>query len=129
MGELDYGLTRLNILDVTWGCFDLEAFLQERARQAPAAGEAGDGTAETMNSPQGDAVDTSLTPIGRAETTETMRSSQGAPWMLPRSRQGGPKATRAHHQPPTPAKRTTRIPPRSSRRWQHTSSAAGNGSP
>ena len=45
--ELDDGLARLNDLDLTWG-FDLDAFLEERAQQVPAAGDAGDGTAETM---------------------------------------------------------------------------------
>ena len=37
--ELDDGLARLNDLDLTWG-FDLDAFLEERAQQAPAAGDA-----------------------------------------------------------------------------------------
>ena len=72
MDELDDGLAHLNDLDGTWG-FDLDAFLQERAQQAPAAGEARDGTAETMDSSEG----TSSAPMGRAETTETMGSSQG----------------------------------------------------
>ena len=48
MDELDDGLARLNDLDVTWG-LNLDASLQKRAQQAPAAGEAGDGTAETMD--------------------------------------------------------------------------------
>ena len=40
--ELEDDLAHLNNLDVTWG-FDLDAFLQERRQQAPAAGDAGDG--------------------------------------------------------------------------------------
>ena len=43
--EPDHGLAHLNDLDVTWGV-DLYAFLQERAQQAPAAGDADDWTAE-----------------------------------------------------------------------------------
>ena len=74
--ELDDGLARLNDLDLTWG-FDLDAFLEERAQQAPAAGDAGDGTAETMGSSRGGAVDASSAPVGRVETAETMGSSQG----------------------------------------------------
>ena len=76
VGELDDGPAHLNDPDVTWG-FDLDAFLQERVQQAPAAGDAGDGTAETMNSSQGGAVDASSAPAGRTETPETMGSSQG----------------------------------------------------
>ena len=49
MDELDDGLARLNDFDLTWG-FDLDAFLEERAQEAPAAGDAGDGTDETMGS-------------------------------------------------------------------------------
>ena len=45
-----------------------------------------------------------------------------ARWPPPRSRQGGPKATRAHLQPPAPTKGTAKIPPRSYRGGQHTSS-------
>ena len=74
--ELDDGLARLNDLDVTWG-FGLDAFLQERTQQAPAAGDAGDWTAETMDSSQGGAVDASSAPGGRAETADTMGSSRG----------------------------------------------------
>ena len=48
----------------------------EGARQARAAGDAGDGTAETMDSSEGGAVDGSSAPAGRAETVETMGSSQ-----------------------------------------------------
>ena len=76
MDALDDDLAHLNVLDVTWG-FDLDAFLQERARQAPAPGEAGDGTAETMDSSQGRAVDASSALIGTATTPETMGSSRG----------------------------------------------------
>jgi len=74
--ELDKGLARLNDLDLTWG-FDLDAFLEERAQQAPAAGDAGDGNSETMGSSQGGAVDASSAPVGRVETAETIGSSQG----------------------------------------------------
>ena len=76
MDEQDEGLARLTDLDVTWG-FDLHAFLLERSQEAPAAGDAGDGTAETMDSSQGGAVDASSVPAGRAEAVETMDSSQG----------------------------------------------------
>ena len=76
MDELDDDLVHLNDLDLTWG-FDLDAVLQERAQQAPAADDAGDGTAETMDSSQGGAVDPSSAPAGRAETVETTGSSQG----------------------------------------------------
>ena len=75
MDEQDEGLDRLTDLDVTWGV-DLHAFLRERSQDTPAAGDAGDGTAETMDSAQGGAVDTSSVPAGRAETVETMNSSQ-----------------------------------------------------
>ena len=64
--QLDDGLARLNDLDVTWG-FDLDAFLQERAQQAPAAGDAGDGTVEAMGSSRG-GVDASSVSAGRAES-------------------------------------------------------------
>ena len=50
---------------------------EERAQQASAAGEAGDGTAKTMGSSQGGAVDASSAPKGIVETAETMGSSQG----------------------------------------------------
>ena len=144
--ELDNGLARLNDLDVTWG-FDLDAFLQERAQQAPAVC----GTAETLCSSQRGAADASSAPAGTAETVDTMGSSQGAwtpprsrqggpkqsrrwvrlkgAWTPPRSRQGGSKATWSHQQPPAPAKATGKIPPRSCRGGQHTNSAAGDGSP
>ena len=133
--ELDNGLARLNDLDVTWG-FDLDAFLQERAQQAPAVC----GTAETLCSSQRGAADASSAPAGTAETVDTMGSSQGAwtpprsrqggpkqsrrwvrlkgAWTPPRSRQGGSKATWSHQQPPAPAKATGKIPPRSCRGGQ-----------
>ena len=50
--KLDDDQAHLNDLDVTWG-IDLDAFLQERTQQAPAAGEVGDMTVETMGSSQG----------------------------------------------------------------------------
>ena len=74
--QLDDGLTHLNDLDVTWG-FDLDAVWQESAQQARAAGDAGDETAETVDSSKGGAVDASSTSAGRAETAETMGSSHG----------------------------------------------------
>ena len=74
--EVDDDLAHLNDLDVTWG-LDSDAFLQERAQQAPAAGDATDRTAETIDSSQGDAVDSSSAPTGRAEADEWMGSSQG----------------------------------------------------
>ena len=76
MDELHDGLALLNDLDVTLES-DLDAFSQERAQQAPAAGDAGDWTAETMDSSQGGAVDASSAPGGRAETADTMGSSRG----------------------------------------------------
>ena len=96
MDKQDEGRTRLADLDATWG-FDLRAFLrdrsrktpaagdagdlhaclQERSQEAPVAGDAGDGTAEPMDLSQWGAVDTSLVPAGRTETAETMDSSQG----------------------------------------------------
>ena len=51
--------------------------MQGRAHKAPAAGDAGDETAETMSSSQGGAVYASSASRGRAETTETMGSSEG----------------------------------------------------
>ena len=50
---------------------------RERSQEIPAAGDAGDGTVETMDSSQGGAVDASSVPAGRAETVETVDSSQG----------------------------------------------------
>ena len=76
MDEQDEGLDRLTDLDVTWR-FDLHAFLRGRSQETPAAGDAGDGTAETMGSSQGGAVDAFSVPAGRTETVEMMDSSQG----------------------------------------------------
>ena len=55
-----------NNLDVTWGC-DLDAFLQERRRQAPASGDASDGKFGMISSSQGGAVDAFSAPAGRAK--------------------------------------------------------------
>ena len=74
--EQDDGLDRLTDLDVTWG-FDLHVFLRERSQETPAAGDASDGTVETMDSSQGGGVDASSVPAGRAETVDTMDLSQG----------------------------------------------------
>ena len=125
--QLDDGLARLNDLDVTWG-FDLDAFLQERAQQAPAAGDAGDGTVEAMGSSRGGAVDASSAPAGRAETIETMGSSQGG------VDASSVPAGRAESDPgEAPAsdtdKGTVRIHPRFYRGGQLTSSADRDGSP
>ena len=76
MDEQDEDLDRLTDLDVTWW-FDLYAFLRERSQEAPVAGDAGDGTAEMMDSSQRGAVDASSVPAGTAETVNTMDSSQG----------------------------------------------------
>ena len=53
--ELDDDLAHLNDLDVTRG-FDLDAFVHENRQHAPAAGDAGDGKAETIGSSFGSAV-------------------------------------------------------------------------
>lgn len=57
---LNDGLAHMDDLDLTLG-FDLDSCLdsvvEERARQASTAGDAGDGTAETIGSSQGIAVD------------------------------------------------------------------------
>ena len=76
MGEQDGGLYRPNDLDLTWG-FDLHPFFRGRSQEEPAAGDAGNGTAETMDLSQGGAVDASSVPTGWAETVETVGSSQG----------------------------------------------------
>ena len=76
MDEQDEGLDRLTDLDVTWR-FDLHAFVRGLSQETPAAGGAGDGTAETMGSSQGGAVDAFSVPAGRTETVEMMDSSQG----------------------------------------------------
>ena len=55
--------------------FDLEAFMQERAPQAPAAGKAGDKTLETMASSRGSTVDASSVPAVGAERNPGAASS------------------------------------------------------
>ena len=52
---------------MTWG-FDLDALLRERTQQAPAVGDAGDGTAETFASPGGGAVDAPSAPPGSSDS-------------------------------------------------------------
>lgn len=91
--ELDDDLTHLNDLDATRG-FDLDVFLQALTQQAPAAGDAGDGTAETIGSSEGDAVDASLAPIGRAEEAEMMGSSQGSAADAPSTPEGRAESNR-----------------------------------
>ena len=76
MDELHDGLALLNDLDVTLES-DLDAFSQERAQQAPAAGDAGDWTAETMDSSQGGAVDASSAPAGSAESDSGASAASG----------------------------------------------------
>ena len=110
--ELDAGLAHLNDLYLSWG-FDLDAFVQERAQQAPAAGEVRDGIAETMDSSQGDAVESSSAPIGKAETAETMGSSQEGAVDTSSVPAGRAESDPAKHQPPRPAEETVRIPQRS----------------
>ena len=103
MDELDDRLAHLNDLDVAWG-LDPDAFMQERAQQAPATGEAGSETPETTRSSQGGAADASSTPIRRTESNPGSASASA------------------------PAKGTVRIPPWSCRVGQDSSSAAGDGS-
>ena len=71
MDGQDGGLARLTDLDVTWR-FDLHALLRDRSQEASVAGDAGDVTAETVDSSQGSAVDASSVRVKRAETVETM---------------------------------------------------------
>ena len=52
--------------------FGLDAFMQGRGQQAPAADEAGDETPEMMDSFQWGAMDASSAPMGRAETVEVI---------------------------------------------------------
>ena len=73
--ELDDDLVHLNDLDLTCG-FDLDACLQVCRQQSPAAGDVGDGKAETTSLFRGGAVGASSAPAGRAES-ETIGSSQG----------------------------------------------------
>ena len=78
--ELIDDLAHMNDLDLMWG-FDLDAFLIERAQQAPAVGEAGGGTLETIGSCQRGAVDVPLVPEGRADRDD---------WFVSRGRGGRP---------------------------------------
>ena len=77
--ELGDDLAHLNNLDLTWG-FDLDAFLPERGQQAPAAGDAGHGKAETTGSSRGgrkrDDRFVSLAPVEMADS-ETSGPCQG----------------------------------------------------
>ena len=100
--ELEDRLAPLTGLDVAWG-FDLDAFFQERAQQARAAGDAGDGTVKTMGSSQGGAM--SSVPEGSAESDPGASAASGID-------QGNGED-----------------PPRSCRGGQHTRYAAGDGSP
>ena len=54
----------------------MHAFLQKSRQEAPAAGDACDGKAETIGSFRGGAVDASSPPAGMADR-ETTGSSQG----------------------------------------------------
>lgn len=116
----DGGLVCRNDLDVTCEV-DLYAFLLERSQERPAAGDAADGLADTIDSSQRTAADASWVPEGTIDTVGIIDSSQGGTidasslwavrvetvvtwtclkgerWMPPQSRQGGLKATRAHH--------------------------------
>ena len=62
--ELGDHLAQLDDFDVPWG-FDLDAVLRERTQQLPAAGETDDGTADTVGSSQGGAVDAPSAQAGR----------------------------------------------------------------
>ena len=75
-GEKDDILGRLNDLDVTWG-IDLRACLQERAQAVSVAGDAGDGTAETIDSSQGSAIDASSVPTERAKSNSGASAASG----------------------------------------------------
>ena len=96
MDEKDEDVARLTDLDVRWG-FDLTAALRERSQETPAAGDAGDlhaclqenlqeapvagnsgdGTAETMGSSEGGAVNASSLPAGRAESGSDAWAASG----------------------------------------------------
>ena len=96
INEQDEVLAWLTDLNVTWGV-DLHAFLRdrshkapvagdagdlhvclpERSQEAPVAGGAGDGTAETMDSSQGDALDASSAPTGKTENDSNALSTSG----------------------------------------------------
>ena len=64
---MDDVLAHLNKLEMTWGS-DLEAFLQESRQQTPAAGDTGDGKAQTGGSSLWGAVEASWAPAGRAQS-------------------------------------------------------------
>lgn len=72
--ELDDDLAQLDGLDVMWG-FDLDAFLHGRTQQATAAGDADDGTAQTIGSPQGGSVDVPSASAGRADSEPSAAST------------------------------------------------------
>ena len=147
MDEQDKDLACLTDLDMTWGfelhaflrershetraagvAGDLHAFLQKHSQEAPVAGDAGDGTAETMDSSQRGAVDVSSFLVGPKQSRRWIRL-KGGRWTPSRSRQGGPKAAQTHQQPPAPTTGTAKVPPRSCRAGQLTSSVAGDGYP
>lgn len=60
-------MAELDDLDVTWR-FGLTVFSREPSQQAPAAGDAGDGTAKTPGLSQGGAVDAPLTTAERVDS-------------------------------------------------------------
>ena len=72
--ELFDDLAHLDDLDATWG-FGEDAFLQERSQQAPAAGGAGDGTAETTGSSEAGTVDDPSVPAGTADSDSSSAST------------------------------------------------------
>ena len=93
MDEQDDGLDRLNDLDVTWG-FDQHTLFARALTGGTAGGDAGDGTAETMNLSQA-GVDTFSAPTGGgSKESRRWTRLKGAPWAPPQSRQGGPKQSR-----------------------------------
>ena len=125
--ELIDDLAHMNDLDLTWG-FDLDAFLRERAQQAPDVGEAGGRTLETIGSSQGGAVDVSSAPAGRAET-ETIGLSYGGAVDAPSVPAGRADSDPGAASIPTPTKGTVRTPARSCRGGLRTSIATGDSSP
>ena len=94
--ELDDDVAHLNNLNAT-SDFDLDAFLQERRQQAPAAGDAGDGKAVTIGSSQGGAVDSSSAPAWVAEPTSVQHQfsaqTTGTERFPPRSCRGGQRTS------------------------------------
>ena len=119
-------LAHVNHLDLTWGYF-LDAFLRERAQQAPDVGEAGGRTLETIGSSQGGAVDVSSAPAGRAET-ETIGLSYGGAVDAPSVPAGRADSDPGAASIPTPTKGTVRTLTRYCRGGPRTSLAAGDGS-